>query len=108
MLQARMLAPQKLTIEEVEKPTVKPGFVLLKIGEIGVCGSDIHVYHGKHPYTTYPVIQGHEFWAEVTELGEGVKDLKIGQLVTMTCGTCYSCTHGRYNISKQTITVFLM
>lgn len=102
MLQARMLAPKQIVIEEVEKPQVKPGYVLLKIGEIGVCGSDIHVYHGKHPYTPYPVIQGHEFSAEIVALGEGVADLRRGQLVVVTpqvtCGACYSCTHGRYNI----------
>jgi L-iditol 2-dehydrogenase len=102
MLQARMLAPQQIVIEEVEKPKVKPDHVLLKIGEIGVCGSDIHVYHGKHPYTPYPVIQGHEFSAEIVEIGEGVKGYKLGQLVVVTpqvtCGTCYACTHGRYNI----------
>jgi L-iditol 2-dehydrogenase len=102
MLQARMLAPKQIVIEEVEKPRVKPDHVLLKIGEIGVCGSDIHVYHGKHPYTPYPVIQGHEFSAEIVEIGEGVKGYKLGQLVVVTpqvtCGTCYACTHGRYNI----------
>lgn len=102
MLQARMLAPKQIAIEEVAKPEVKPGHVLLKVGEIGICGSDIHVYHGKHPYTPYPVIQGHEFSAEIVAIGEGVKGLQLGQLVVVTpqvtCGTCYSCTHGRYNI----------
>ncbi|MGE5607568.1 MAG: zinc-dependent alcohol dehydrogenase [Bacteroidota bacterium] len=102
MLQAKMLEPKRIVIEEVEKPKVKPGYVLLKIGEIGVCGSDIHVYHGKHPYTPYPVIQGHEFSAEIAEIGKEVTGLKLGQLVVVTpqvtCGTCYACTHGRYNI----------
>ena len=37
---------------------------------IGVCGSDIHVYHGKHPFTKYPVTQGHEVSGEITELGK--------------------------------------
>ena len=39
-------------------PRPGPGQVLVKIKRIGICGSDIHVYHGKHPYTKYPVTQG--------------------------------------------------
>ena len=102
MVQARMVRPGEIVLEQVEKPRVAAGHVLLKIGEIGICGSDIHVYHGKHPYTSYPVIQGHEFSAEVAEVGDGVRDLAPGQPVTvepsLTCGRCYPCRHGRYNI----------
>lgn len=102
MKQARMLAPHRIAIEEVDVPRVTAGHVLLKINAIGVCGSDIHVYHGKHPYTSYPVIQGHELSATVAEVGAGVQGLTPGQLVTvepsLTCGECYPCRHGRYNI----------
>lgn len=105
MLQARMIAPGEILIEQVPKPAVIPGHVLLKVLDIGICGSDIHVYHGKHPYTSYPVIQGHEFSAEVAEVGQGVSDLVPGQIVTvepsLTCGSCYSCRHGRYNICDR-------
>ena len=51
-------------------PTAGPGQVLVKIKRIGICGSDIHVYHGKHPYTKYPVTQGHEVSGQVAALGE--------------------------------------
>lgn len=102
MLQAKMIQPQKIVFEDVEKQKVISGHVLLRINQIGICGSDIHVYYGKHPYTSYPVIQGHEFSAEIAEIGEGVTGFSVGQLVTvepsMTCGKCYSCRHGRYNI----------
>ena len=47
--------------------------VLVKIMNIGICGSDIHVYHGKHPFTKYPVTQGHEVSGEITELGKNVR-----------------------------------
>lgn len=97
-----MVRPGEIVLEQAEKPPVTPGHVLLRVGEIGICGSDIHVYHGKHPYTSYPVIQGHEFSAEVAEVGSGVTGLVPGQLVTvepsLTCGRCYPCRHGRYNI----------
>jgi L-iditol 2-dehydrogenase len=66
-----------------------------------VCGSDIHVYHGKHPYTSYPVVQGHEVSAVVVEAAPGVANVAVGDLVTVqpqvVCGKCYPCTHGMYN-----------
>ena len=69
--------------------------------KIGVCGSDIHVWHGKHPYTSYPVTQGHEVSARVVGIGEGVEGFAEGDLVTVmpqvVCGHCYPCTHGMYN-----------
>ena len=63
MKQAIMTAPGKITIHDVAAPEPGPGEVLLRIQRIGVCGSDVHVYHGKHPYTSYPVVQGHEYSA---------------------------------------------
>ena len=68
---------------------------------IGICGSDIHVNHGKHPYTNYPVVQGHEVSAEVAEVGNKVTNCRVGDKVTIqpqvVCGKCYPCTHGMYN-----------
>ena len=57
--------------------------MLVKIKRIGICGSDIHVYHGKHPYTKYPVTQGHEVSGQVAALGEGVTQFQVGQRVTI-------------------------
>ncbi|NQV73125.1 alcohol dehydrogenase catalytic domain-containing protein, partial [bacterium] len=61
MRQAIMTAPGVIKHNEVPEPVPGPGEVLLRIHRIGVCGSDVHVNHGKHPFTPYPVIQGHEF-----------------------------------------------
>ncbi len=60
MKQAVMTAPGQIEFRQVEPPQPLPGEVLIEIKRIGVCGSDIHVYHGVHPYTGYPVVQGHE------------------------------------------------
>ena len=72
---------------------------------IGICGSDIHVYHGQHPFTSYPVTQGHEVSAKIVKLGEGVKGFEVGQKVTIqpqvVCGECYPCRHGKYNLCEQ-------
>ena len=76
MIQQLMTEPKKITFREVPVPEAGPDQVLVKIKKIGVCGSDIHVYHGTHPYTSYPVTQGHEVSGEIVALGEYVKDLK--------------------------------
>lgn len=105
MLQAVMMAPGKIEFIHVEVPEIKESEVLIKIMSIGVCGSDIHVYHGKHPYTSYPVVQGHELSGEITKVGASVTQFKVGNKVTLqpqvVCGKCYSCTHGRYNICDE-------
>lgn len=105
MKQAMMTAPGRIEIRQAESPTAGPGEVLLKIERIGVCGSDIHVFHGKHPYTSYPVVQGHEFSASVAALGSGVQGLSVGSKVTalpqIVCGRCAPCRRGDYHICDQ-------
>lgn len=105
MIQQVMTAPGVIEFRDIPKPQPKAGEVLIRIMRIGVCGSDIHVYHGEHPFTSYPVTQGHEVSGEVVELGEGVDDLKIGQKVTIqpqvVCGECYPCRHGKYNLCEE-------
>jgi threonine dehydrogenase-like Zn-dependent dehydrogenase len=101
MIQALMTKPGEIIYQEVDVPVVGPEQIKVKMKRIGVCGSDIHVYHGKHPFTTYPVVQGHEVSAEVVEVGDSVNDFKPGDKVTIqpqvVCGKCYPCTHGMYN-----------
>ena len=77
----------------------------MKIQKIGICGSDIHVYHGEHPFTSYPVTQGHEVSGEVAALGENVTGFTLGQKVTIqpqvVCGKCWPCRHGKYNLCEE-------
>lgn len=105
MKQAVMTAPGAITIHEIEAPQPGPGEVLLAIQRIGVCGSDVHVYHGKHPYTGYPVVQGHEYSAAVISLGEGVTGLTPGMKVTslpqIVCSECDPCRRGDYHICDK-------
>jgi len=97
-----MLRPGQIVFEDVAIPDIKGDEVLIKVIRIGICGSDIHVYHGKHPYTPYPVIQGHEFSGKVVKTGKKVKKIKEGDKVVVqpqvVCGECYPCKHGRYNV----------
>ena len=102
MKQATMTAPGQIEIRQAPVPSPGPGQVLLKIQRIGVCGSDIHVYHGKHPYTSYPVVQGHEFSALVAAIGPGVQNITVGDKVTampqIVCGRCGPCLRGDEHI----------
>ena len=105
MLQEVMTAPKQITFREIPVPEPGDDQVLVKIMKIGVCGSDIHVYHGTHPFTSYPVTQGHEVSAKVVSWGANVSGFSEGQRVTIEpqvyCGKCYPCTHGKYNLCEE-------
>ena len=100
-----MQEPKKIIFRDIQVPEVGPDQVLVKMKRIGICGSDIHVYHGTHPYTSYPVTQGHEVSGQIVKVGEYVKDLKVGDRVTIEpqvfCGRCYPCLHGKYNLCEH-------
>jgi len=102
MKQAVMLKPRKIALRDVEPPSPGRGEVRRRVRRIGICGSDVHVWHGKHPYTGYPVVQGHEFSAEVESRGKGVKGLRKGDKVTalpqVVCGKCAPCRRGDYHV----------
>ena len=105
MIQQLMTAPKEITFREVDIPEPGPDQVLVKIKRIGVCGSDIHVFHGMHPYTKYPVTQGHEVSGKIVKLGQYVSNLQVGQRVTIEpqvfCGRCHPCLHGKYNLCEN-------
>ena len=66
-----MTSPGVIEHREIPEPgQLKENEVLLRIKRIGVCGSDIHVFHGKHPATPYPVVQGHEYSAIIEAVGD--------------------------------------
>jgi L-iditol 2-dehydrogenase len=96
-----MTKPGNIEFRDVPIGEITPSRIKVKMKKIGVCGSDIHVNHGTHPYTGYPVVQGHEVSALVVETGAQVTNVSVGDKVTIqpqvVCGTCYPCTHGMYN-----------
>lgn len=105
MLQQVMTKPGKIEFREIPIPEIKDDEVLIKITHIGICGSDIHVFHGEHPFTSYPVTQGHEVSGEIVSVGKDVAAFKPGQKVTVqpqvTCGKCHPCRHGKYNLCEE-------
>jgi L-iditol 2-dehydrogenase len=105
MKQAVMNAPGRIEFREIDKPVPQENQVLIDVKRIGVCGSDIHVWHGQHPYTNYPIVQGHEVSGVIAEVGGRVEGLSVGDRVTLmpqvTCGECYMCLHGMYHICES-------
>jgi L-iditol 2-dehydrogenase/threonine 3-dehydrogenase len=105
MRQAVVTAPGKIKFGEAAEPVAGPGQVRIRIRRIGVCGSDIHVFHGKHPFVTYPLIQGHEYAGVIDAVGEGVTGIDLGDQGTATpqevCGACPPCKRGQYNACEE-------
>jgi L-iditol 2-dehydrogenase/threonine 3-dehydrogenase len=101
MKEAVIIRPKNLEFRQVAEPVAGPGQVMIRVKRIGVCGSDIHVWHGKHPFVTYPLVQGHEYSGVVEAVGAGVEGIALGDKVTATpqevCGTCSPCRRGQYN-----------
>ncbi|GMO53656.1 MAG: NAD(P)-dependent alcohol dehydrogenase [Termitinemataceae bacterium] len=110
MKRAVMLGIGKMGYDEVPIPKVAKGEVLVKLDCVGICGSDMHYYESGRigDYIVKPpFVLGHESGGVVVEVGEGVKSLKAGDKVALepgkTCGHCYFCTHGQYNLCKDVV-----
>ena len=96
--------PKDLRIEDQIVASPKPGEVQVTMAAGGICGSDLHYYnHGGFGTIKLrePMVLGHEVAGHVTGLGEGVSDLKVGQLVAISpsrpCNTCKFCLEGAQN-----------
>jgi len=95
----------KLVVKDAPKPEVGPDQVLLAVKACGVCGSDLHFYEtdtdGYVLYpglTKFPVVIGHEFSGQVVEVGREVRNLRVGDMVSVEemnwCGYCTPCRNG--------------
>ena len=104
-MQAMLLRKPRIPLEWVElpDPAPGPGQVRLRVSACGVCRTDLHVVDGELPDPALPVIPGHQIVGTVDALGEGVRQLRIGQRVGVpwlghTCGQCFPCRHGSENL----------
>ena len=96
-------SPNHIVIEERPMPVIQsPTDVMIKVKAGGICGSDVHIYHGTSSVATYPRVIGHEIVGEIIETGKEVNGFSIGDRVIMdpviSCGTCYQCRIGRRNV----------
>jgi S-(hydroxymethyl)glutathione dehydrogenase/alcohol dehydrogenase len=87
-------------IEEIEVDDPRDGEVRVRLAASGVCGSDLHVLHGRSNAVTFPVVLGHEGAGTVESVGPGVEGLAPGDHVVLAlygpCHGCASCLRGRF------------
>ncbi|GGJ02180.1 alcohol dehydrogenase [Alicyclobacillus cellulosilyticus] len=92
--------PKRFVKKDVPIPTRQPGEALVRILRIGICGTDIHAFHGNQPYFTYPRVLGHELAGVIEEM-DSDSDLSVGDQVAVIpylhCGTCVACRNGKTN-----------
>ncbi len=98
-----------LWLEQVDVPTVGEHDCLIKMKKTAICGTDVHIYNwDEWSQKTIPVPMtiGHEFVGEIVEIGAGVTDFKVGDLVSgeghIVCGHCRNCLAGRRHLCKDT------
>lgn len=101
------LKPHSVEMRETPIPEIGEDEVLLQVGAVSVCGSDVHQYHGTQSWPVRtPVILGHEFGGIVAKTGKRVRGFKEGDRVVSEtaasiCGQCVYCRAGEYNICPQ-------
>ena len=99
MLSGTCIEPGTFELVERERPETAPeGWALVDIAAVGICGTDYHIFAGKHPYLAYPRVIGHELSGRLVH---DAADMKAGQLVVinpyLACGTCRACQRGKPN-----------
>jgi len=92
----------KVEIRDIDVPTIKDNEVLIKVKTVGVCGSDLHLFKGTHPFRNPPAILGHEIAGDIVEIGKSVTKFKVGDRVTVEphlgCGECEFCKQNLVNL----------
>ena len=108
MRQAILVEPKRIEFKEIAEPKaadLTAHQVLVNIKRIGICGREIHSYHGLHPATFYPVVQGHEYSGVVVAVGSEVTVCSPGDHITarpqLVCGKCNPCKRGQYNVCEH-------
>jgi alcohol dehydrogenase/L-iditol 2-dehydrogenase len=90
--------PGRVEIAEIPNPEPGGGEVLISVGGVGLCGSDVSLFSGKWKAKTYPWIMGHEAFGVIEALGPGVSPNRLGQTVVVEpnvpCSACDQCSRG--------------
>lgn len=97
---AQIEAPEKVRVVEAEKPVPGADDVLIEVAAAGICGTDLHIFHGEYE-ATYPLIPGHEFSGRVVAVGDNVQRFRPGDRVTadpnIPCNRCSACQRNEPN-----------
>jgi len=93
-------APFDVGIATAPEPVASEGEVLVRIRRVGLCGTDYHIFAGRHPFLAYPRVMGHELAGEIESAPQG-SIFRKGQIVAINpylyCGTCIACRRGKPN-----------
>ena len=99
MKAALLVRPGEIVIDEVPEPVLGPDDVLIAVGGVGLCGSDLSVFSGKWASPASPWIMGHEAFGTIEAVGENVPPGRVGETVVVepnvACLTCEQCGRGR-------------
>lgn len=102
---AVLTEPGRIEFQQKEIPELKANEVLIKVKFASICGSDLHLFKGKHPSVELPSAVGHELSGDIIALGKNVTTRKIGERVTVepviACGQCHYCKRGKYHLCEQ-------
>jgi 2-desacetyl-2-hydroxyethyl bacteriochlorophyllide A dehydrogenase len=94
--------PGKIEFRDRDLPEISPRDVLIQVKAAAICGSDLHIFKGKHPSAPLPAAVGHELAGQVLNVGRDVTRVKEGDLVTIepviACGVCEFCRRGSYHL----------
>ncbi len=105
MRQILLKTPGEFIEKEAPRPTPALGEALLRIRKVGICGSDLHAFAGRHPAYTYPRILGHELAGEVVEVSRNSSGIGVGDQCAiepyLSCGSCRACEMGRTNCCEH-------
>ena len=97
--------PGRIAVEAADVPAPGPNEALVRTLAAGVCGSDLHAAHGRHPFVSLPYRPGHEVVGVVEVAGSAVEGYAPGQRVIvepdLPCWTCKMCTSGRENLCEN-------
>ncbi len=105
------LLEKERSFRMVEVPDPEPGKkeVIIQVKSVGICGSEIEAFFGRHPFRKAPVITGHEMSGLIVKVGEEVSGLEVGEGVTIepqvSCGSCIYCQAGKYNLCPHRISL---
>ena len=101
MIAAQIRSPLESDLLETTEPYVGPRDVLIEVQNAGICGTDLHIWHGSYALAMYPVVPGHEFSGVVAAVGEQVQNFQVGARVTadpnLPCYSCVFCQQRQFN-----------
>ena len=101
MKAAVIKSPYEVEIVEKGLPEIKEGEALISVKICGICGSDLHVYRGKHPFVKEPRVPGHEFSGVVAEGDIYSRGEAVTVEPLIPCGKCDLCIRGEYNVCRD-------